>query len=267
MDGSEEGAGTHLREWGAIVAIGLAYTALRAWAAPADPTVAVRNALELVAIEERLGFFLERSVQAMAMGHGWLVEAFNLYYVAMHLPPVVAFLLYAYLRHRPAWPLVRNALVVFTALGLVGHVVYPVAPPWFLDGLGIQDTLAGAHQGHPQASTFGNPYAAMPSMHFGWALGAGLGFAWLGRSRWTQALGILHPLLMGIVIVATGNHYVIDAVASGLLLAVSAAVTLALCGTADPRGGAGGPRRRRAPRPICGSDPSLQDRGQARTEP
>lgn len=214
----------HVRQWGAVAAFGVAYALLRAWAMPEDPAVAVSNALEIVQLELKLDLFVEASLQGFVLGREWLVSALNTYYVALHLPPVLGLMVFAYVRRPDAWPLVRNVLLLFTALGLVVHIVYPVAPPWFVPELGIGDTFAKTHATSVQASTLGNPFAAMPSMHFGWALAVGIGFATLARSPGLRAFGVLHPIAMGVAIIATGNHYALDAVASVLLLAVSAGV-------------------------------------------
>lgn len=80
---------------------------------------------------------------------------------------------------------------------------------------------------HPDgmaASGLGNPLAAMPSMHFGWALAAGYAFLRWAENPVLRAAGLLHPLVMGVAIVVTGNHYLLDAVASALLLAAASLV-------------------------------------------
>lgn len=215
--------GRHLQQWGLVAAIAVVYGIVRAWAAPEDATVAIRNALDVVALEARFDLFVEGAIQATVLDHAWLVDALNSYYVGMHLPPIVAFLVFVYVRREAAWPFVRDALMLFTVVGLVVHVVYPVAPPWFVDHLGIADTFADAHATNAGSSTLGNRFAAMPSMHFGWALAVGLGIALLARPLWLRVAGALHPVLMGLSIVATGNHYLLDAAASVVLLAACVA--------------------------------------------
>lgn len=204
-----------------MVAFGALYTVLRAWAMPEDPAVAVENALAVVTLELKFDLFFERALQSVILDQAWLVPALNVYYVAMHLPPIVGLLVFTYVRRPAAWPFVRDVFIAFTTLGLIVHILYPVAPPWFVEGLGIGDTFDKAHQTATASSTVGNPFAAMPSMHFGWALAAGVGFALLARPHWVRALGGLHPAVMGFAIVATGNHYILDAVASALLLAIA----------------------------------------------
>jgi hypothetical protein len=57
-----------------------------------------------------------------------------------------------------------------------------------------------------------NQYAAMPSLHFGWSLWCGLVIAIVAPKWWMKALGLLHPFFTVSAIVATGNHWVLDAV-------------------------------------------------------
>jgi hypothetical protein len=58
----------------------------------------------------------------------------------------------------------------------------------------------------------------MPSLHFGWALMVAVGLIAATRSR-LRRLWLLHPLVTLVVIVGTANHYWLDAVVAGALLA------------------------------------------------
>jgi hypothetical protein len=72
-----------------------------------------------------------------------------------------------------------------------------------------------------------NPYAAVPSMHIGYAVIVGAVLLLYGSGIWRIA-GVVYPLFVLLVIVATGNHFFFDAAAGAVVAAVSAAVTLAL---------------------------------------
>lgn len=61
-------------------------------------------------------------------------------------------------------------------------------------------------------------FAAVPSLHFGYALLVGVAVAALARRRLARAAGALYPALMLFVIVATGNHFLLDAAAGGLVM-------------------------------------------------
>lgn len=221
------GVGSRALEWGGLLSLGIVYTLVRAWAAPSDGAVAVANALDVMALERALGLFVEGPVQAAALSHAWVVSFSNTYYLALHLPPVIGLLAYAFWRGGEHWPLVRNALATFTVLGLAIHVAYPVAPPWVVDATDVATTYGGDRTRELVASGLGNPFAAMPSMHLGWALAAGIGFVLLATNLWLRLFGVVHPAIMAAATVVTGNHYVLDLVASVVLLGLSfAAVSL-----------------------------------------
>src|SRR5918999_666319 len=124
-------------------------------------------------------------------------------------------------RRRPAqFPLVRNTLVFATALSLVGYVLYPAAPPR-LSGHGFVDTVSAHTHVNLSSDLLGslyNPFAAVPSMHFGYALIVGAALYAYARSRSVRVLGALYPPFMLFVIVATGNHFLLDAVAGGAVV-------------------------------------------------
>ena len=119
-------------------------------------------------------------------------------------------------------------------VALVGYVVFPAAPPR-LASLGISDTVStGAHvnlSSHVLGSLY-NPFAAVPSLHFGYALLVGVGVATLAQHRAVRIAGAFYPFVMLFVIVATGNHFFFDAAAGAVVVGVAALVarTLSLRG-------------------------------------
>jgi hypothetical protein len=125
---------------------------------------------------------------------------------------------------------VRTTLLLASALALVGYVAFPTAPPR-LAALGIQDTISSGHVSlnHGLVSALYNPFAAVPSMHIGFAVIVGTSLVHHGGRRSLRVLGTLYPLLVLLVIVATGNHFFVDAAAGALVAAVAfAAARLAL---------------------------------------
>ena len=65
-----------------------------------------------------------------------------------------------------------------------------------------------------------NQYAAMPSLHFGWALFCAVAVVPTLRRGWTKGLLIAYPVLTLFAIVVTGNHYWIDALGGVLALGI-----------------------------------------------
>jgi hypothetical protein len=132
-------------------------------------------------------------------------------------------MVYLYRRCTDEFPRWRNTLAIATALALVGYVLYPAAPPR-LAGLGFDDAVSSHTKLNLSSDLLGalyNPIAAVPSLHFGYALIVGAGLAMLARRRWVKAIGALYPLAMLYIIVATGNHFLFDAVAGGAVVVVA----------------------------------------------
>jgi hypothetical protein len=200
-----------------------------------DLDSAAGHAWQLVHAEQALGLFHERDVQEALAPAAWF---FTLFYLLGFGPLVATVLGWLFLRHRGVYRELRTLLLVSLGAALVFYVAYPAAPPRLVHGLGIADTVGlswrgdgGAPPGaaHGTGSFAGiayNPYAAMPSMHVGWALLVG----WLAfrTARWLplRALFALYPLVMGITVTATGNHYFLDSLA-GATVALAAVPAVA----------------------------------------
>ncbi|MBA3244089.1 MAG: phosphatase PAP2 family protein [Actinobacteria bacterium] len=202
-----------------------------------DFEAAQRNTEAIVAAEQRLQVFVERGIQDWALGVPGLAGLLGIAYLALHLLLTPAVLVWVYRAHRERFPLVRTTLVVSTALALVGYVVYPAAPPR-LAGLGFADTVserAGLNLSSDVLGSFYNPIAAVPSLHFGYALLVGGAIAWLARRRALRLAGAVYPAVMLFIIVATGNHFLLDAVAGGaVVLAGWAAARLLIPARREP---------------------------------
>jgi hypothetical protein len=128
------------------------------------------------------------------------------------------FLVWLHRRHREHFPLVRNTLVGATGIALAIYLLYPVAPPR-LAGLGFVDTVTHSAKVNLSSDALGslyNPFAAVPSLHFGYALLVGIAVARIARGRVAQVIGWSYPAVMLLVIVATGNHFFLDAAAGAL---------------------------------------------------
>lgn len=98
---------------------------------------------------------------------------------------------------------------------LVTYWSYPLAPPRLVPGLGIADSVAEHTASYSHLfGTLANPYGAMPSMHTGWSVWVAVMLGtYVWRSWWARLTLALHPTLTIVTIVATGNHYVVDAIA------------------------------------------------------
>ncbi|WP_433337911.1 phosphatase PAP2 family protein [Spirillospora sp. CA-294931] len=186
--------------------------------------VAESNAARVWTLERLIGLPDETRVQAWALSWPPAARFANLYYVGVHFPGTAAAMVWLFVRHRAAYSRVRAELVVLTAAGLALHVVLPLAPPR-LAGVGAVDTmLSVGPSAYPAAGEgVANQYAAMPSLHVGWALLVAVAVIRAGTSP-ARRLVVLHPLLTTFTVVVTANHYWLDAVAAALLLAAAVQV-------------------------------------------
>jgi membrane-associated phospholipid phosphatase len=96
----------------------------------------------------------------------------------------------------------------------------PTAPPRMIFTSGVVDFnyLHGVRSEILENGLLANPFAAMPSLHFGYALFIALAICMLARRRWLRIAGFGYPLLVLVAIVATGNHFIVDAIGGALVV-------------------------------------------------
>ncbi len=171
---------------------------------------------EILSIERFLHVDIEHAVNHWVVKVDFLKAFFNFYYESFHFVVPLTVMAVLYWRRPVDYRWARSALGFATLLALVGFWLYPLAPPRLLPGLGIIDTVHGVQDfSKPDYGTLTaltNQYAAMPSLHFGWSLWCGVVIFALAPKWWMKALGLLHPFFTVTAIVATGNHWVLDAV-------------------------------------------------------
>lgn len=168
-------------------------------------------------LERHLRLPDEGAMQDAVLGHPAIVRAANTYYATAHLTGMAVFLGWLWLRHRDRYPRWRWVLVVFTALSLLVQIL-PVAPPRLI-AVGMVDTAQVYHQSVYQAlgSGVADQYAAMPSIHVGWALLVAAA-CWTCGGRLARTVGVAHAVLTAVVVVVTANHYWLDGIAAAALL-------------------------------------------------
>ncbi|MFE7458213.1 bifunctional glycosyltransferase 87/phosphatase PAP2 family protein [Streptomyces sp. NPDC057554] len=231
-----------------IRAVYSAYSQVRL-AATAGRPVAEEHGRQIHAIEQWLHIDIELWVNHTVVEIAWLREFFDYYYSTFHFLVPLAILGVLYARRPADYRWARTSIGFATVLALVGFWLYPLAPPRLMPGLGFIDTLHGVQDfAKPDYGTLTgvtNQYAAMPSLHFGWSLWCGVVIVILAPKLWMKALGLLHPLFTVAAIVATANHWVLDAVGGGLVVALGFGLTYLLSG---PRRLATDQKQKREPR-------------------
>src|SRR5581483_3877693 len=179
-----------------------------------DRTAAERHAHDVVALEQSLHLFVERGVQSAARSLPGLIDVLGVAYFSLHLTVTGAVLLWLHRRRPNAFPPVRTTLLLASGIALVGFLAFPTAPPR-LAHVGVLDTVSrrNVDLNHGLVSSLYNPYAAIPSMHVAYAIVVGATLVRFGGRTLLRVAGALYPLFVLLVIVATGNHFVVDAAA------------------------------------------------------
>ncbi|MET9768616.1 bifunctional glycosyltransferase 87/phosphatase PAP2 family protein [Streptomyces sp. NPDC006415] len=203
-------------------------------AARAGRPLAEEHGRQIHAIEQWLHIDIEHWVNHAVVKIDWLREFFDYYYSTFHFIVPLAILGVLYVRRPADYRWVRSSIGFATLLALVGFWLYPLAPPRLMPGLGFIDTVHGvqdfAKPDYGTLTTVTNQYAAMPSLHFGWSLWCGVVIVMLAPKLWMKALGLLHPLFTIAAIVATANHWVLDAAGGALVVAMGFGLTYVLSG-------------------------------------
>ncbi|RPF40369.1 uncharacterized protein DUF2029 [Streptomyces sp. Ag109_G2-6] len=212
------------------------YSHIRA-AAPASRSLAERDGSRIHGIERVLGIDIERAVNRAVVDTPWLEAFFNFYYSSFHFVVPLGILAVLYRRRPGDYRWARASLGLATALALAGFWLFPLAPPRLMPGLGFVDTVHGAQDlanpSYGAMTAISNQYAAMPSLHFGWSLWCGIVVVVLAPKGWQKLLGALHPLITVCAIVATANHWVLDAVGGAAVVGAGFGLVHVLSG---PRG-------------------------------
>jgi LmbE family N-acetylglucosaminyl deacetylase len=185
------------------------------------------------------------------------------YYQFMHIGAAMVVLAWCYIKRPDVYRPARNALVVTNAIGLLVFALYPVAPPRLLPGSGVLDMVASAGFGRSHGPVPIIEYGAVPSLHMAWAVWVAIVACSFVGSRTLRAAVLLHPVVMAIVVVGTGNHYLFDVV-TGSALGFAASGATGLLPRFASLGRSGGHRARAehmsAPAPIPGvsTDPATR---------
>jgi PAP2 superfamily len=201
--------------------------------------VALNNALHVISIERALGLFHEVAIQRWLLGTP-VMNLLNLFYSIAHFVVTIVVVIWMMTTRRAAFRRWRSTLLFTTVLATIGFSMYPLMPPRLLNEAGrygaagllspsvaaevpFSDTLrsgstAWSFDSQP-VDDLSNQYAAMPSLHMGWSLWCAIVVWKLARNKFVRWLMLLHPVVTLLAIVATANHYLLDAIGGVLTLA------------------------------------------------
>jgi hypothetical protein len=232
--------GAHLRSlrpsasrgWGRealiFAAAYLVYQLCRTVATGAEP-LAVENAHRVLGAEAALGIDIEAAAQSALDGTIWLT-AFSWIYLAAQPVVIPLVVVWVYRRSANVYRVLRNTLIAGWMVALPVYALFPTAPPR-LAGLGMPDSVSiesGIALESDFTTLFYNPFAAVPSLHCGFAIACGLAVFAAARSRPLRVAGLVWGPLVCVSTVVTANHYVIDLGAGLAVTAAGLAIGLAV---------------------------------------
>jgi hypothetical protein len=199
--------------------------------APLRRIIALHNAASVLALERSLDISPELALDRWFAAHATLGIVVSYYYVAAHFFVTFGLLLYLWWRKPRAYHPLRTQLVIINLIGFAVFWLYPLAPPRMLANDGFRDIIAitGAvgdfHRGG-LAST-ADQYAAMPSLHIAWAAWCAVVVWTVFKSRVARALAVLYPFVTAFVVLATGNHFLLDILAGAAVAGTAVAIEYA----------------------------------------
>ena len=171
----------------------------------------------------------EASVQGALTGT-WVLWLLNHLYLAAQLVVLPGALIFLFHRSHPLYLRLRNTILATWLISIPVYAAFPVAPPRLTDS-GLVDTITsqtGVSLDSSLTTSFYNELAAVPSLHVGFAVVIGIALAAAVRNPIAKGLWLMWGPVIGLAVVATGNHYVFDiaagVVAAGLGYLLGAAV-------------------------------------------
>ncbi|MEU6564841.1 bifunctional phosphatase PAP2/O-acyltransferase family protein [Nocardia nova] len=200
------------------------YLAVDALHTPARRELADRNAHRLFDLERWLNIDFERPLNRWLESRELLAALANYEYAFTYIISAFALLFWLYFRRRADYARARDSFLLLNVLAIACFALFPVAPPRLLADLGFTDTVVAGHTWGSWGSSMvsgANQLAAVPSLHVGWALWVSVVLARVAGGWVMQLISALHVGLTGYVVVATANHFVLDAVIAVAFVAVS----------------------------------------------
>ncbi|MGW4561167.1 phosphatase PAP2 family protein [Streptomyces sp. NPDC004561] len=230
--GTEVAPRTRLRWWTELPLILLVYGCYSAGRllVRGDVHGAVDHGLAILRLEKLLNLNAEHPLNRLFTREPWLGIPADFWYASLHYLVTPAILVWLFRARAEHYRRARTWLMTSTFIGLIGFTLLPTCPPRLLSaGHGFVDTMAhystygwwGADASAPRGmGGMTNQYAAMPSLHVGWALWCGMMLWRHGGTRLAKVLGVLYPLGTALVVMGTANHYFLDAVAGVAVMGV-----------------------------------------------
>ena len=209
----------------ALIVIAYGLYSLTRDAVPGQRAAAMHRAEWILRTEHSLHLDVELTINHAIDKITPLIVGMNYYYATLHFLITIGVLVWLYVRHPQAYRSARTVLFLATVSSLVGFSFYALAPPRYLADHGFIDTVVKHHTwgswATPDVDSVSNQYAAMPSDHIAWSGWCAVMIHRYAGHRWIRRAGLVYPLFTLTVIIATGNHFVADALGGTLTLTLA----------------------------------------------
>lgn len=267
-----------LRWWTEVPLIALVYSLYSAGRllVRGDVDGAVEHGIDILHLEEVLRIDPEPWLNTLCSEYSAIGIPADFAYASLHYVMTPVVLLWLWRRRPTHYRAARTWLMLSTLIGLIGFTLAPTAPPRLLAaGHGFIDTMAqygsygwwGADASAPRGlGGLTNEYAAMPSLHVGWALWCGIMLWRYGRTPAVRALGLAYPLVITFVVLGTANHYLLDAVAGTAVMGIGFRLTRPVLRLLDTVSADANARWTPAPTSARTAVPGPRDGGGTRAE-
>ena len=195
-------------------------------------SVAVARGVTLLHVERVSYLDPEHALNRFVAAHPVLAQISDYYYATGHFLITIGVLVLVYWKAPGRARRYAAAWYAMNLLGLLGFWLYALAPPRLLPHEGFVDTVVkfgtwGGWGSHSVA-TVSNQYAAMPSLHTGWAVWCAITIWVVTQRRWARVLALAYPVLTVIVVLGTANHYLLDTFAGAAVAGAGFGVVAAL---------------------------------------
>ncbi|TPQ23040.1 phosphatase PAP2 family protein [Streptomyces sporangiiformans] len=208
-----------------------------------DVASAVDHGLGILRIEKAFYLNAEHPLNRLFTREPWIGIPADFWYASLHYLVTPAVLVWLFRSRAVRYRAARAWLMTSTFIGLIGFTLLPTCPPRLLSaGHGFVDTMAqysdygwwGGEASAPRGlGGMTNQYAAMPSLHVGWALWCGVMLWRYGRTPLAKTVGVAYPLITTLVVMGTANHYFLDALAGALVMGAGLLLTAPVLRLAD----------------------------------